>query len=166
MAVSELVWVQNLRSFIRGQVGFGDEWRDIFVERLDATVADNTRLQEALAAAEAERDAALEELGKVIMACPPGYRQGPPSADVRRLRERANAAEDFLPADSRSLPALLAETRKKALEAFGALCDQDAAYCGSEIHITCNSHSDAIERMRVAREVLAAIRALAEEVRT
>jgi hypothetical protein len=54
----ELVWVQNLRSFIRGQVGFGDEWRDIFVERLDATVADNMRLQEALAAAETERDEA------------------------------------------------------------------------------------------------------------
>lgn len=70
----ELVWVQNLRSFIRDQVGFGDEWRDIFVERLDATVADNRRLQEALAAAEARitetRKKALEEAARAAYAFP------------------------------------------------------------------------------------------------
>lgn len=73
-------------------------------------------------------------------------------AECSRLQEALSAAETRI-----------SETRKKALEALGALCDKDAAYYGNEIHITCNSHSDAIQRMRVAREALAAIRSLSAD---
>lgn len=48
-------------------------------------------------------------------------------------------------------------------KALAALCDQDAAYSGNQILITCHSHSDAIERMRIARETLAILRALQEQ---
>lgn len=63
---------------------------------LYATVKHSTHWKARAEAAGAERDAAMEELGKVIMACPPGFRKGPPNADVRRLKECAKTADTLL----------------------------------------------------------------------
>lgn len=86
------------------------------------------------------------------------------------LRERCIAILDEADAEITRLQQALAaaeterdEARTKALESLSALCDQDAAYSGNQILITCHSHSDAIERMRVARETLATLRALSQE---
>ncbi len=46
-----------------------------------------------------ERDEALEELGRVIMACPPGFRKSPASEGVKELR----AARDTLAAANAEL---------------------------------------------------------------
>lgn len=41
------------------------------------------------------------------------------------------------------------------LEALKSLCDADATYVSSRIQIDCDSHGDAIRRMRIAREAIA-----------
>lgn len=44
------------------------------------------------------------------------------------------------------------------LASLAALCDDDASYHGNEIHITCDNHGDAIQRLRVARDAIAKAR--------
>lgn len=55
-----------------------------------------------------ERDANLEELGRVIMACPPGYRAGPASDGVKKMRAdmeaRQVAVKDLEWGDVRYVP--------------------------------------------------------------
>ena len=46
--------------------------------------------------------------------------------------------------------ALLSE----AVLALKSLCDPDACYSGNTIIISCDSHSEAIQRMRLARDVI------------
>lgn len=41
------------------------------------------------------------------------------------------------------------------LTSLKSLCDGDCAYVGNEIHIKCDSHADALKRMREARATLA-----------
>ncbi len=41
------------------------------------------------------------------------------------------------------------------LAALKILCDDDASYHGNEIRIACNSHGEAIERLRIARAAIA-----------
>ncbi len=48
----------------------------------------------------------------------------------------------------------------EAVNALGRLLDGDAHYDGGEIHIVCDSHSDAIARMRLGRAALDSLRTL------
>lgn len=83
-----------------GELGGTRGWlrrRDLIAEAIlaerEAGSARIAALEAKLAETAKERDEALEELGKVIMACPVGQRSMPISATVASMRARLSALE-------------------------------------------------------------------------
>ncbi len=68
---------------------------EVLSKRLEASLQERQAIRAENERLTAERDECLEELGKVIMACPmsPKYRTSPTSAGVRALRSAFEAAE-------------------------------------------------------------------------